>query len=298
MSNQVVLEPAASLEIGVDLAPLAKRWQGMGILHRVAEDAGKQVIYATPQDKSVIQQEVRGFLSGSLTVGNGQSSFSSDEAVEVSQFDLSQWVRQAPVTVILIVLSTIGFLLTEFGLETITDLLVIQAIDYSGAAQRLNLPAQISINEYLAHGHYWRLVTPIFLHFGWVHLVFNMLWTWELGRRIEQVMGSMHLLMLVMFIGIASNLYQTFATPLAYFGGMSGVIYGLLAYCGVFTVIAPHKSLHMPVAIYALMLGSLAIGYSGIFDFLARMANTAHLMGLVFGILIAVPAALIYRFIK
>ena len=70
----------------------------------------------------------------------------------------------------------------------------------------LGLPVRISIGEFLQHGHYWRLVTPIFLHFGWVHLIFNMLWLWELGRRIEYAVGSLHLLTVILFIGIASNL--------------------------------------------------------------------------------------------
>ena len=101
------------------------------------------------------------------------------------------------------------------------------------------------------------------MHFGWLHITFNMLWLWELGRRIELQGGSLHLLSVVFFIGVASNLYQAASTPLATFGGMSGVIYGLLGYCAVFSLISPQRALHLPKEIYIFMLVSLLIGYLG-----------------------------------
>ena len=78
---------------------------------------------------------------------------------------------------------------------------------------------------------------------------------------------------------------------------MSGVIYGLLGYCGVFNLINPHKAFVLPPSGYILMLLSLVIGWLGLFEFLARMANTAHLSGLLWGCFIAVPRALLSRFL-
>jgi len=160
------------------------------------------------------------------------------------------------------------------------------------------MSSRISPQEFLAHGQYWRLVTPIFLHFGWVHITFNMLWLWELGRRIETQCGKVHFISVVFFIAVTSNLYQAASTPYAYFGGMSGVIYGLLGYCAVFNFIAPHKIFALPRSIYVVMLLSLALGWSGVFDFLANMANTAHLSGLIWGCFIALPSALLTRFFQ
>lgn len=297
-SSPVSIQPVASLSLDSNIVELSRSWQQRGIVHRVVEEDGQQVIYAEKEQEGHINQDLQAFLRGDLSAIKSEVPVPEKNNRGKRSISFFRIFSMIPVTAIMMVLSVLGFLVVELNFESIVNLMVIQSVDHSAIAEMLNLPRQISINEFLAHGHYWRLVTPIFLHFGWVHIVFNMLWLWELGRRIEVVMGSMHVLMVILFVGIASNLYQTFSTPLAYFGGMSGVIYGLLGYCGVFTLLAPHKDLRMPLAIYVLMLGSLLVGYSGVFDFLALMANTAHLTGLIFGILIAIPSALIYRFGK
>jgi len=294
-STQVSIQPVADISLQRDIGELSRSWQRGGIAHRVVEENGRQVIYAEAGQSDRVNHELQAFLRGDSPQIEYSKSVPVSDGTNVSMLRIFKLI---PVTAIMIALSIFGFIVVELNLETIKQLMVIQSVDDSEVAVMLNLPRQISINEFLAHGHYWRLVTPIFLHFGWVHIVFNMLWMWELGRRIETVMGSAHVLMVILFVGVASNLYQSYSTPLAQFGGMSGVIYGLLGYCGVFTLLAPHKHLRMPVAIYVLMLGSLLVGYSGIFDFLAMMANTAHLTGLIFGVLIAVPSALIYRYSK
>jgi len=273
-----------------DLKPLSVYWWQQHMPHKIVEQSGMQVVYA---EQVVSADRMRAdfldFEQGRLHIELKK------RATPAKTNEPHNVLVRYPVTLSLVFLSIVGFALVQFDVQPIIDQLVIQTIDRSGLAQRLNLPEQISVNEFLAHGQYWRLVTPIFLHFGWVHIAFNMLWLWELGRRIEQRCGSLHLLSIVIFIGIASNLYQAAITPLAYFGGMSGVIYGLLGYSAIFNFIAPHRDLVQPKEVYILMLASLVIGWLGIFDFLARMANSAHLSGLIGGALIAVPSAFIAR---
>lgn len=299
---RLVIAPLVSLPSDINLMPLSQRWTANGWIHRVVESGDQQVIYAQKRLEQAMLEDLQRFQQGELpeALGNNTAAQQSDSAANAAHGQakalalFSTW----PVTMVMIVLSCLGFLIAYYHVQPLFDLMVIQSKDTSGAAWMLGLPVRISIGEFLQHGHYWRLVTPIFLHFGWVHLIFNMLWLWELGRRIEYAVGSLHLLMVILFIGIASNLWQADSTPLSDFGGMSGVIYGLLAYCFVFYYVARDKRFALPTAVYILMVGSLLLGYSGILDSLVLMANTAHLMGLVYGLLIAVPSALLYRFAR
>ena len=79
------------------------------------------------------------------------------------------------------------------------------------------------------HGEIWRLFTPMFLHFSIMHIVFNMLWLRDLGSMIEARQNSFVLLILVLPIAAGSNCAQFFFSG-PVFGGMSGVVYGLMGY--------------------------------------------------------------------
>jgi len=133
----------------------------------------------------------------------------------------------------------------------------------------------------IMHGEVWRLVTPIFLHLGIMHIAFNMMCLKDLGTAIEQVLSARYLLALVLVIGALSNLAQfAFAGP--NFGGMSGVIYGLLGFIWMKAKFDPAPRFRMPQEILLWMLGWFVICVLGI---MPRVANYAHGAGLLAGII-------------
>jgi membrane associated rhomboid family serine protease len=81
----------------------------------------------------------------------------------------------------------------------------------------------------LPAGEWWRLITVAFLHGGWIHILFNGLWIWSLGRAVEGTRGSLRYLLI--FLGSAAfasaaQIYFSKAGGI----GLSGVLYALAGY--------------------------------------------------------------------
>ena len=142
---------------------------------------------------------------------------------------------------------------------------------------------------YMQNNEWWRLITPMFIHFSLTHLVFNCLWIYVLGSKIEQIDGHITFINLVIFSSIISNLAQYFFGQSALFGGLSGVIYGLLGYCMIIEIDTKQERYDLPPALYLFMLIWLILGFLGILNLFGfgNVANYAHLGGLISGIIFA-----------
>jgi len=78
----------------------------------------------------------------------------------------------------------------------------------------------------LEQGHVWRLITCTFFHYGLMHIAFNMLSLWNIGRFLERAIGSTRFLALYMLSAIGGSLACLLGpAPVA---GASGAIYGLI----------------------------------------------------------------------
>ncbi|MEO6035113.1 MAG: rhomboid family intramembrane serine protease, partial [Verrucomicrobiota bacterium] len=139
------------------------------------------------------------------------------------------------------------------------------------------------------HGQVWRLFTPMFIHFGFVHIFFNMLWLRDLGSMIESRESSSRLIFLVLLAAGGSNFAQYAITIPAFpalsggspsFGGMSGVIYGLLGYIWVRGKLDPASGLILQKFTVTMMLAWLVLCMTGL---LGSIANLAHFFGLLIG---------------
>ncbi len=129
-----------------------------------------------------------------------------------------------------------------------------------------------------------RLIGPAFFHFSILHIAFNTMWWWQLGGDIEQKMGKLELLQLFLLSGILSNLGQ-FLVSGPNFGGLSGVVYGVVGYVWWAGWLAPERGLGLSRPIIGFLLFWLLLGYVDALPI--NMANTAHLVGLVTGCLLA-----------
>ncbi|MBL6701503.1 MAG: rhomboid family intramembrane serine protease [SAR86 cluster bacterium] len=147
-------------------------------------------------------------------------------------------------------------------------------------------------NTFLVSMEWWRLITPTFLHFSLTHLIFNCLWIYILGSKIEIVDGKGIFLTLFLFVGLSSNLGQYFLTGDYLFGGLSGAVYGLLGYCFILDLDNRGQRYDLPNALYIFMFIWLLIGFTGVlkvFGF-GNVANIAHLVGMIAGFFLGIIA--------
>jgi GlpG protein len=154
--------------------------------------------------------------------------------------------------------------------------------------------------EPIFHGQIWRLVTPIFLHYGIMHIVFNMWCLYLLGGAIEWRRGRVRYLSMVLLLAVLSNLAQYFlgrigsGGPLASlprspaFGGMSGVAYGLFGYIWMKERFQPEMGLRIGLNNIIIMMGWFFLCMTPLSQTIigSRVANVAHAAGLIVGMLI------------
>jgi GlpG protein len=148
-------------------------------------------------------------------------------------------------------------------------------------------PADLAVGlSEINSGQVWRLVTPIFLHVSPLHLLFNMWLTLVAGTLVETRRGTRTLAALVVLSALASNVGQflwviTFDRALIPWGGISGVGYALFGYIWMKGRIEPEHGMILHPNSVRIMLLWLLVGFTGFFN----MANGAHLVGLIVGVL-------------
>lgn len=129
----------------------------------------------------------------------------------------------------------------------------------------------------IAGGQVWRLVTPIFVHGGALHLLFNMYWLYRFGAQLENVKGTAFLAVLVVFVAVLSNCAQAYLRHPNFFG-MSGVGCGLFGYIWITMMYDPKPRVFIERTTTIIFLLFLFFCLTP-FGF-QNVANIAHFVGL------------------
>jgi GlpG protein len=194
--------------------------------------------------------------------------------------------RRRPLTMALVAVCVVVFLLQQSGWGP-------------SVSERLNFASyyidrQGQLDDGLSdirQGELWRLVTPIFMHGGIIHILFNMSCLSYFGTLIEIRRGTLRLAGLVLISAILSNVGQfmwmerTDPGKPHFFLGFSGVGYALFGYIWMKSLYEPEQGMIIHPNNVNIMLGWLVLCMIGV---LGPIANAAHFVGMAVGVALGV----------
>jgi rhomboid protease GluP len=134
-------------------------------------------------------------------------------------------------------------------------------------------------------GQWWRLLTSTFVHFGIIHIAFNMYVLYQIGPFVQLIFGRARYLILYIIAGLAGSLVSLYIHPQAVGAGASGAIFGL--YGAVFGFLLRERNTLNPAAVKSIgKSAGIFILYNLAFGAMSRTTDvSAHLGGLVVGFL-------------
>jgi membrane associated rhomboid family serine protease len=127
----------------------------------------------------------------------------------------------------------------------------------------------------VAHGDWWRLITAAFLHYGPVHIGFNMFFLYWVGTPVEQYLGRARFLVVYLVSGLAGSAGALILSPDAVTVGASGAIFGIL---GAALVLERQGSYVLGGGALGLIVINLALSFV-----LSNISVGGHIGGLIGG---------------
>lgn len=271
------------IEGASDLAGFSRWLQTQGVVHRITEEGGTQILWLDdPEQAEPVLQALDRYLS------EPELRERVDDLATSPVFVRGRWQpspRHAPWVLALIIIAAMVAWFTDLGRNSLSGYLMMtdpRVYDWGSLAGRVQ-----ALSATLAGGEIWRIVTPDFLHFSWTHIIFNSVMLWFLGSQIEWFDGRQRLLVLFLVVSVLSNGLQ-YLTSGPLFGGLSGVVYGILGYCWLSQRQRPR--FQFPPALVTFAVAWMVLGFTPLPELLGlgRMANEAHLGGFLAGLGLAV----------
>jgi len=152
----------------------------------------------------------------------------------------------------------------------------------------------VPLFEKIRQGELWRLFTPCLMHANFLHILFNMAWVWILVGQVEARMRKWKLCLLMLIIGVVSNVVQ-YLVGGPFFLGYSGIIVGLACFIWMRQKKAPWEGyplqkstllflLIFVLAMFAIELFTFGLQMFSTIQIHAQIANTAHIVGGLVGL--------------
>ena len=264
--------------------------------HRISESGGRQTLWVFRLEH--VGEAIEAYEKFKTFPAKKPQVSTSATLIAAPLMGLLRFILTSPVTSSLVLLSVLVFIFAHGdGISPPTSSVLMSKLFFSPVTSVGDQFYFLSLERVILSGEWWRLVTPMFIHFSWIHIIFNLLWCVELGKKIEKRIGYLFFSLLLIFSSLSSNLIQYFIYGPSFFGGLSGVVYGLLGYCFAWGKMVPRKKFDVSKGIYSFMFIFLMLGFSGLIDLLGigKIANGAHLGGLTFGLLLGFLSGAVSR---
>jgi rhomboid protease GluP len=192
----------------------------------------------------------------------------------------AQTVRGTPVVIAIIVLNVAMFFI-EIVLGGSQDPFTLHRL------------GQLETSGFFINREYWRLLTSLFLHYGLLHLLFNIYALYILGPALERSIGALRFIICYLIAGIGSGfgvvlLHVIGLTPAEEVVGASGSIMGVVgAWAGL---LLRHR--HVPLARRRLQNIVIIVVIQTLFDISTpQVSMTAHMCGLITGLFLGLVLA-------
>ncbi|WP_145470164.1 rhomboid family protein [Staphylococcus epidermidis] len=175
--------------------------------------------------------------------------------------------RFTPITYTLILINIVIWLCMILYLNRFSDVKLLEV----GGLVHFNV----------VHGEWYRLISSMFLHFNFEHILMNMLSLFIFGKIVESIIGSWRMLIIYIISGLYGNFVSLSFNTTTISVGASGAIFGLIG--SIFVIMYLSKNFNKK------MIGQLLIALVVLIVFSLFMSNInimAHLAGFISGVLI------------
>ena len=283
---------ALSIGLETDLRPFSRLLASQGIRHRISEESGKQVLWV--ESEAVADAVRRAFEQWRqqpelLNELNQQWEAQATNARPVygALNGVFRQIYSMPITATLTLLCLLVAVISVLGSQVgRVEFLFYPLLDPRGL---LPLLADIdSLSDAL------RTLTPMFLHFGELHLVFNLLWFWYFGKQLEPIHPRWLFLLVIVLLSFISNTAQYLALEYNNFGGISGVLFGLVGYAWIIHSLMPLSRVDLNNTMFAAFVVIMVLMeiFAG-----SYVATAAHVGGLIAGLLLGLVVVAYYRYV-